>query len=511
MALAMTRPWKHPKTGVYWIRKRVPEALRAIIGKQEEKHSLGTRDPTEAKLRLLQTLSELETKWKNLQAGPQTLSEQEAHKLAWPIHDEWIAKHRANPSDQTFWNVELGARLWAAPPIDLSRPLLEIVTPDWDSLRIFKLKERCFGIADQVLTVQGLNVDEAGRLRLAKAVSAALQRASLTLERYAKGEPESIAAGPTAGLLGGNAPAGLIAKPVSLEGLADEWAAEKRPTQKTLYEWRRVLRQLKAYLGHDDAAQIKSSDLNAWKASLVAAGLRAKTIGDAKLAPVRAILQWAVDNDRLLTNPASRVVIDVKSKPSESIRSFSEDEAKLVLKRARSERKAALRWVPWLCAYTGARVAEICQLRAEDVLQIDGIWCLRITPEAGPLKTSSSERAIPIHTAIIDEGFLDFAREAVSGPLFPKLKPDKFGSRGGNGTKIIGRWVRSLGIADPRVSPSHSWRHRLKTLARRHGLATDIVDAMVGHRRKTVADGYGEFPMEALHRELTKIPVLKLN
>ena len=205
MALAMTRPWKHPKTGVYWIRKRVPEALRAIIGKQEEKHSLGTRDPTEAKLRLLQTLSELETKWKNLQAGPQTLSEQEAHKLAWPIHDEWIAKHRANPSDQTFWNVELGARLWAAPPIDFSRPLLEIVTLDvsGDSLRIFKLKEWCFGIADQVLTAQGLIVDEAGRLRLAKAVSAALQRASLTLERYAKGEPESIAAGPTAGLLGG--------------------------------------------------------------------------------------------------------------------------------------------------------------------------------------------------------------------------------------------------------------------------------------------------------------------
>jgi integrase len=298
---------------------------------------------------------------------------------------------------------------------------------------------------------------------------------------------------------------------VSLEGLADEWAAEKRPTQKTLYEWRRVLRQLKAYLGHDDAAQIKSSDLNAWKASLVAAGLRAKTIGDAKLAPVRAILQWAVDNDRLLTNPASRVVIDVKSKPSESIRSFSEDEAAVVLKAARSERKAALRWVPWLCAYTGARVAEICQLRAEDVLQIDGVWCLRITPEAGPLKTSSSERAIPIHSAVIDEGFLDFAREAGSGPLFPQLKPDKFGSRGGNGTKIIGRWVRSLGIADLRISPSHSWRHRLKTLARRHGLATDIVDAIVGHRRKTVADGYGEFPMEALHRELTKIPVLKLN
>jgi len=101
------------------------------------------------------------------------------------------------------------------------------------------------------------------------------------------------------------------------------------------------------------------------------------------------------------------------------------------------QRKALLRWVSWLCAYTGARVAEICQLRAEDVLQIDGIWCLRITPQAGPIKTSNSERAIPIHLAVIDEGFLDFARAVGSGPLFPRLAPDKFGSRGGNGTKIL--------------------------------------------------------------------------
>jgi hypothetical protein len=149
MALAMSRPWKHPKTGVYWLRKRVPDALQPLVGKQEEKRSFATKDPTEAKLRLLQAVSELETKWKNLQAGPQTLSEQKAHRLARSIHDEWIAKYQANPSEQTFWNVELRSRLWAAPaPIDMSRPLLEIVTPDVDndSLRISGLKEWCFGI-----------------------------------------------------------------------------------------------------------------------------------------------------------------------------------------------------------------------------------------------------------------------------------------------------------------------------------------------------------------------------
>jgi hypothetical protein len=34
------------------------------------------------------------------------------------------------------------------------------------------------------------------------------------------------------------------------------------------------------------------------------------------------------------------------------------------------------------------------------------------------------------------------------------------------------------------------------------------VDAITGHARKSVADGYGEYPMAALRRELMKIPYI---
>jgi hypothetical protein len=45
--------------------------------------------------------------------------------------------------------------------------------------------------------------------------------------------------------------------------------------------------------------------------------------------------------------------------------------------------------------------------------------------------------------------------------------------------------------------------------AEQHGLADDIANAITGHRRKTVADSYGEYPIEALFRELVKIPAIK--
>jgi hypothetical protein len=49
MSLMTTRPWKHPKTGIYYLRRAVPADLLACIGKREEKISLGTKDPVRAK------------------------------------------------------------------------------------------------------------------------------------------------------------------------------------------------------------------------------------------------------------------------------------------------------------------------------------------------------------------------------------------------------------------------------------------------------------------------------
>jgi integrase len=195
---------------------------------------------------------------------------------------------------------------------------------------------------------------------------------------------------------------------------------------------------------------------------------------------------------------------------TERIRGFTDEEAGVLLRSAAREQDPVRRWVPLLCAYSGARLSEVCQLRAEDFFQQGEIWCMKFDPEAGSLKNQNSERAVPLHPAIIESGFLRYLKAARSGPMFLGLAADRFGNRGGNGTKVIGRWVRGLGLTDERLSPSHSWRHRFKTLGRQFGLAPDIVNAMMGHHRKTGADSYGEFPVDALHRELLKIPKLRL-
>ena len=65
---------------------------------------------------------------------------------------------------------------------------------------------------------------------------------------------------------------------------------------------------------------------------------------------------------------------------------FTAEEAQAILKAALSIADtgsafaATCRWVPWLCAYAGARAGEITQLRVVDVVEREGIHALHLTP-----------------------------------------------------------------------------------------------------------------------------------
>jgi hypothetical protein len=301
MALAMARPWKHPKTGIYWLRKRVPDDLRPILGKQEEKRSLGTRDFLEAKRLHAQALAELEQRWANLRAPPKAISEREAHELVAPAYDWWFDLHQDNPSQQELWKTKHFDQLW-----DRRRYLkfADLPLPEkWNReaeeghTDMFVMEKFCRDRVEELLTSQGLKVDDLSRSKIEKALGAAIQRASLDLAKLARGEfASSLHSQRSISVEQRRPDTEGVTKPVTFGSLMDGWARERRPMQKTIYEYKRALRDLAAFLGHDDATRLSSQNLIAWKAKMIEAGLHPKTILGAKLAPVRAILQWAVDN-----------------------------------------------------------------------------------------------------------------------------------------------------------------------------------------------------------------------
>jgi integrase len=170
--------------------------------------------------------------------------------------------------------------------------------------------------------------------------------------------------------------------------------------------------------------------------------------------------------------------------------------------------------VPWLCAYTGARVGEITQSRGVDIIEQDGVKVIAITPEAGTVKTRKG-RMVPLHEHLIAQGFLDFVPSRRRGALFynpSKAEPNASIStnprkpRAARARERLAMWIRGLGINDKEVRPNHAWRHSFKQIAARNGISDGMSDYITGHAPATVARGYGAPTVRDMAAALEKFP-----
>ncbi|MFD2842172.1 site-specific integrase [Paracoccus cavernae] len=178
--------------------------------------------------------------------------------------------------------------------------------------------------------------------------------------------------------------------------------------------------------------------------------------------------------------------------------------------REKEQAVAAKRWVPLLCAFAGARVGEMLQLRKEDVRQEGDRWVIRITPDAGTMKVGHY-RDVPLHSQVIALGFIDFVRAARSGPLFHgSADPAKAVSAARAQSNKIAAWLHTLELVPDGLQPSHAWRHRFKSQARTLGLDMRVTDAIQGHASKSASDDYGDVSLIAKARVIDLLPAYKL-
>ncbi|WP_186766689.1 tyrosine-type recombinase/integrase [Puniceibacterium confluentis] len=320
-------------------------------------------------------------------------------------------------------------------------------------------------------------------------------------------------------------PEELPLPPVSLRGLFADYIASRNQLgrgRESERRWSPVIKHLHKHLGHDDARRISKQDLMAWRDNLMQR-LSPKTVNDVYLAAIRTIFSWAVREDRLPENPATAVRQEVPKKVKTRPKGFTLEEAERVLTFSVSyfpkplagrastefpETTAAKRWIPLLCAFTGARVTEMSQLRKEDVFQEGGINVIKITPDAGTVKTDEY-RDVPLHRQIVELGFLDFVAQAASGPLFYRTKD---GTQSLSGARMtsgrVSDWLRASGLVPAKVAPNHAWRHRFRTVAMELGLSDRIIDAVSGHAvlKQRAADGYGHATLKAMARLVDALP-----
>ena len=302
---------------------------------------------------------------------------------------------------------------------------------------------------------------------------------------------------------------------VSLKGLVEGWWNEAEAAGRTLSTYEgavAVFGRLSEFLKHDDALRVTPEDILAFKDYRLASTnprtkkrISAKTVKTSDLSSLRTIFEWAVVNRKIRENPAAKITVQASKSPRLRAPDFTKEEMAAILKHSDevalggvgAQTKAMYRWVPWICAYTGARVGEIVQLRKQDVWQDEGgAWFITITPEAGTVKTNEA-REVPLHSHLLEKGFLDYVKSCENGYLFMTIREDST-LRGTWRSKKnrLTEFVREV-VADPNVQPNHGWRHTFKTIGIEVGIQEKVLDAICGHAPATVGRAYGSVTRKA--------------
>lgn len=147
-------------------------------------------------------------------------------------------------------------------------------------------------------------------------------------------------------------------------------------------------------------------------------------------------------------------------------------------------------WLPLLGLFTGARLNELCQLRKSDIGKHENIDTVLILDdeENKRLKTDASRRIVPIHSKLIELGFLDFVKALPDGRIFPHLREDplKPGDFGQKASEDFRDYRRLVGVGNLEGEGKsrkvfHSFRSTFIDAMRRAEVPKDRRTRLAGH------------------------------
>lgn len=269
----------------------------------------------------------------------------------------------------------------------------------------------------------------------------------------------------------------------------------------------------------------KTKDLN-WREAAEVDGVPKMSITTVNdyIGVYSSFCHWAAGNGHMETNIFERMkVIRRKGTDDEDGRAAFSPEALATMFHELTRADSAIvkqdkyRWASLIGMFTGARLNEICSLRVADVVLKDGIMCFSINiddPEnLKRVKTSSGIRILPVHSQLIQAGFLQYVEARRVLGKDPALFDFPYFAKEGFG-KYQGKWFNEvflpkLGLKTP-SHVFHSFRHTISTRLQQANVPVALVKAIVGHRQDDITSGtyFGEgFAIKQKEEALEKFHV----
>ncbi|HDT2484628.1 DUF6538 domain-containing protein [Enterobacter cloacae complex sp. 2024EL-00232] len=516
----MIKPTKD-RNGTYYIRKAVPQELRPAIGKGELKRSLETKDLEQAKLKTPAALAEINAIIQNARAE-RTVTQDDTEVIA----SVWMTRILQQPELIKARYVQKYDEGYG-------------LTADNGQLSECLRKGERADEADFRLVTQLMQSELEEALRWTPAVLTPAWRQKLawrlaehrlsTAEMYILDELPSYAA----------ITATQKQKSLTFTDLFEHYKAHIRLTDKDRAESRirdytSSANRFIKFIGDKPIRDISKTDLSAFRTLMEQAPAnRSKAVNSLSLenqakaqgkklsaSTVRnifmhlsAMFRVALEDDLLDEHPFDSFKMRKKVQAMNEHTPFTDEEIRTMFRLPLFHGEQSLYgemayWIPIILYYTGARVEEIGQLRRADIEVAYGVPCFKIQMgEEQSVKTAGSVRYVPIHSHILELGFMDFVNTR-EGQLFAEksVVNDKYAYNYG---RWWGRLIRKHGIRKE-VKPSHSFRHYFITQCRALDVREDTQNNILGHVPGSVPRRYGSYLIETSRVLIERIPRLEL-
>jgi len=191
-------------------------------------------------------------------------------------------------------------------------------------------------------------------------------------------------------------------------------------------------------------------------------------------------------NRVIVKSPTSEMLLKLPSHTRRGV--FSCTQMQSIVEHALTQSEDYKKWPLLIMAYTGMRNGEIMQLRKQDI-KYDSetdIHYFHITPDAGAVKTKAAIRTIPIHSKLLEKGFLAFVSQS----------NDRLFEQGARAlTSYYQRFKKVLQLTDVDEKNDmlslYSIRHRVVTTLQSKGVNPSTTQQLVGHSKQgSITDRY---------------------
>lgn len=265
-------------------------------------------------------------------------------------------------------------------------------------------------------------------------------------------------------------------------------------------EYRRgevMLEALGKLLGAVEVMAVGRQESNQFKQTLLATNRSITTINN-YLKRASTLFEWLLQRGECADNPFKGLQLKQRRVLSELRDAYTDDDKANYLRFAKAQEEWR-RWVLLLLRYTGARPSEICQLYKADIDTTNQAIAIHRKRPDQTLKTPNSARTIPIHSQLINAGFIDFVESCTHLRLFPKLNHL---AKGGYSHTFVTWYAKARIRAKEAIAKGkgefympelYGARHTAATEMKNAGIPNQFASAVLGHSNNSITyDRYGK-------------------